>query len=127
MDSTAAFGISMPLDLALAAAGGLLIGFGGAQLSGFYPLGRMVPTAPGKLMAIATTALLAVMALLLLGFVVVATSWAPALIAAGLALLAGPLVFQALPPRFAAAAPGLAASLLLAAVLSVLFLQRLTA
>lgn len=127
MDSAAAFGFLIPLDLALAAAGGLMIGYGGTQISGCYPLGSVASAAPGKLLIIAVTALLAVMAVLLLGFVFLATPWAPALIAAGLALLAGPLLFQALSPRLSAGTFGLAASLLLAAVLSTLYLRRLIA
>lgn len=128
MDSAGVFEFLGSLDFALALAGGLLTGFGAAQFSGFYPL-RSSPLAPagspGKILILTASGLLIVMTLLLLAFIFLATAWAPALIAAGLALLAGPLLLQALPPQFAAGTFGVTLSLLSAAALSVLFLRRL--
>lgn len=115
-------------DIALAAAAGLLLGYAGALLSGFYPLGAAADPLhgrPGKALVLAATAAAALLGIGLLGFVFLATAWAPALIAAGLALLAGPLLFQALPPRATAGPAGLGACLLVTAALAALLMRRL--
>lgn len=121
------------LDIAgviLSAAGGLLLGYGAALLSGYYPLGQGMLALPGrfgKALALVATAATALLVLLLLGHIFVATGWAPALIAAGLALLGGPLVFQALPSGISTGALGLTLLTLAASALCFVFIWQLTA
>lgn len=117
-------------DTLLAAAGGGLIGYGGALLSGCFPLGSAtfpLPGAFGKALVLVATAAAALLAAGLLAFIFLATAWAPALIAAGIALLAGPLLFQAVPLALAAHPAGVAGWLLLAAVVIAQYLGRLIA
>lgn len=116
------------MDIVLAAAGGLLLGYGAALMSGFFPLGAAafpLPRTFGRGVVLVTAAVLALLIPLLLGFVFAAANWAPALIAAGLALLSGPLLFQALPAEPATGAPGLALVFTLTAALCALLLWRL--
>lgn len=123
-------GSLMVTDIALAAAGGLLLGYGAALMSGFFPLGAgafPLPRSFGRSIVLAVATALALLVPLLLAFVFAATTWAPALIAAGLALLAGPLLFQALPPELAAGSAGLALVFPLTIALCALLLWRLLA
>lgn len=115
-------------DILLAAAGGLLLGYGAALMSGFFPLGAAafpLPRLFGRSIVLVTTAVLTLLIPLLLAFVFAAANWAPALIAAGLALLAGPLLFQALPTEPAMGAPGLTLVFALTTALCTLLLWRL--
>lgn len=117
-------------DILLAAAGGLLLGYGAALMSGFFPLGAgafPLPRRFGRSIVLAVAAALALLVPLLLVFVFVATSWAPALIAAGLAFLAGPLLFQRLPLVLVAGSAGLALAFTLTVALCALLFWRLLA
>ena len=114
----------------LSATGGLLLGYGAALLSGYYPLGRGMLALPGrfgKASVLIASAEVALLVLLLLAFIFTATGWAPALIAAGLALLAGPLAFQAMPAGLSTSGAGLGLLVVAAAALCIVFLLQLSA
>ncbi len=116
--------------LAIAAACGLLLGYGSVLLSGCYPLGEApLPKGSlgGKVLVLLASASLLLTAVLLIGFVIFATAWAPALIAAGLALLGGPLLFQALPPKLASSLLGLCALVAAQAILLTILTRALIA
>lgn len=129
----AGLGLPEPLaldHLAIAAACGLLLGYGGVLLSGCYPLAEApLPRRGlgGKALVLLASASLLLTALLLIGFIVFATAWAPALIAAGLALLGGPLLFQALPPKLASGFVGLCALIAAQAILLMILTRALIA
>ncbi len=116
--------------LAIAAACGLLLGYGGALLSGCYPLAEApLPRRGlgGKALVLLASASLLLTAILLLGFIVFAAAWAPALIAAGLALLGGPLLFQGLPQKLAGGLVGLCALIAAQAILLAILTRALIA
>ena len=116
--------------LAIAAACGLLLGYGSVLLSNCFPLSEApLPKGSlgGKALVLLASACFALTVVLLIGFILFATAWAPALIAAGLALLGGPLLFQGLPQRLAGGLPGLCALIAAQAVLLTLLTRALIA
>ena len=128
MDMADSFGFLNAADLALSAACGLSLGYGAALISGFFPLGAGAfpeRTLFGRVLVLAVSGELLLVALLLLGFIFMATAWAPAVIAAALALLAGPLLFQAFPTALSASVPGLLVLLLLVTALAFLLFMQL--
>ena len=116
--------------LAIAAACGLLLGYGSVLLSGCFPLSEApLPKAGlgGKALVLLASASLVLTAILLLGFILFATAWAPALIAAGLALLGGPLLFQGLPQKLSGGLFGLCALIAVQAALLTILTRALIA
>jgi membrane-bound ClpP family serine protease len=85
-------------------------------LSGFLPLSARGPHQRGVahgLLLVAAAAALVLLAVAAVRFAVLALPGVAAIIAGGLGLLAGPLLFQALPPAHRDRWPGLAAACLL--------------
>lgn len=105
-------------DLLLASAAGAALMYGALVAAGFAPRDDGAATPVGmRLVAWLASGLTGVLAVALAGFIVLATAWAPALIAAGLGLLGGPLIFQAAPARLNNGAAGLAAAVVVAGAL----------
>lgn len=95
-------------------------------LSGFLPLGSRPASERGALRLVLlalSAAAAAALAACTLRFALGALSLAPAVIAGGLALLAGPLLFQALPSGWRNGSAGLFVALLVAGALAVLLDQ----
>jgi hypothetical protein len=121
--------VTLP-DMLLAAAGGFFLSFGAVLVSGYLPLrsGALpLPEILARALVLTDAGILVLLAGLLAGYIVVGTAWAPALIVAGLAVLAAPPIFQALPRRWAG---GLAALLVLLAAsgaLAAVLAERLLA
>jgi hypothetical protein len=115
-------------DLALAATGGFLVSYGAVHVSGFLPLGAAPGAGPRMLsstLVVALLASLAGLAALLVGFILFEASWAPTLIAAGLAVLAAPPVFGALPEAWTGGNIGLIGLVIAAGALILVLGERL--
>lgn len=87
------------LPLAVLALSGVFAATGAVLLAGFFPLRREAGAL--RYLPLAAALALALFFCLAIGYGFSALSWQAAGIALGLALLGGPLLFQALPPALA--------------------------
>lgn len=123
------------MDLDIAALGGygaaaLLLGLGLVQLAGHFPASGRPPerrTPAFRALVWLNLALLTGLLLAAAALVIGRLAWPAAVIAGGLALLAAPLLFQALPPRWRDGRRGLAGQAALSGLLLLLLAPLLQA